>query len=316
MQLTGGNLNYVWRIPSGKRNIIVKQAPPFIASQPEVPLNPDRIRFEAKALSLFLPDGRFHDILSQRLRVPEIIAKDLNNHLIIMEDFGDLSGLADWLKKNDDLEIGNALGTFIGRLHLTTHGDPELKTNFNNHRIQRTRFELQYDAAEYMLKKAGIAGYGILGEKIRILGRKYLETGICLTMGDLWPPSILVGKESSGLIDWEFCHFGYPAQDIGHLIAHLQMQSQCVEDPVIAGRFTAFKREFLTSYIRIIENEPGLWNESTQREINRHAAAEILARTMGRFKQGYLYDGLPVDHPLLQKAVQTAVEWIQVPLSF
>ena len=52
--LSGGNLNYTWRVfaesPSQEESIIVKQAPPYIASKPNIPLDEKRIDFEYRAL--------------------------------------------------------------------------------------------------------------------------------------------------------------------------------------------------------------------------------------------------------------------------
>lgn len=51
--LSGGLLNYVWRIQGESSSIypslIVKWAPPFIASNPQIQLDPGRITIEANA---------------------------------------------------------------------------------------------------------------------------------------------------------------------------------------------------------------------------------------------------------------------------
>lgn len=53
-RLSGGLLNEVWRVrgqpKSPPRSLVAKHAPPHIASQPEVPLDPGHIAFEARAL--------------------------------------------------------------------------------------------------------------------------------------------------------------------------------------------------------------------------------------------------------------------------
>lgn len=312
--LKGGNLNFIWRIPAKPHNVIVKKAPPYIASQPDIPLDPERILFEGWALALFGSGGPLNQLTCDNVRPPELYATDETKHLLIMEDFGNLPNLSEWLCENDPGDAAERLGGFIGRLHLRTFGNEELKKSFNNKSIQQTRYDLQYDGAEDMLNSAGIADFGILGDEIRELGKKFLQPGICLTMGDLWPPSLLMGRETTGLIDWEFCHYGDPAQDVGHLQAHLWMQTQCAPNAVIAKRFKRFRSDFLDTYILTVKDQPDLWNEPIRRDISLHAAAEILARTMGSFREGYLYEGLDAGHSLMREAVETAAEWIRHPL--
>lgn len=308
--LSGGYLNFVWKLQAKPQNLVIKQAPPYIASQPDIPMDPERILFEGRALSLFMPGGPLHKLWSNRVHTPKLLAMDEKDHLLIMEDLGTLPDLSGWLYKNDPKDTGTRLGSFIGRLHGQTFGNADLKKRFNNKTIQQTRFAIQYDAIEDMLKRAGIADYKILGEKTRTMGKKFLEPGLCLTMGDLWPCSILVENGKIRLIDWEFCHFGYPAQDVGHLLAHLWMQAHCASYPVVAGRFDLLRRQFLNSYIQNVGDEPALWNDSTREDIGLHAAAEILARTVGSFQKGYLYAGLGIDHPLMREAVEKAESWI------
>lgn len=310
LPLSGGYLNSVWRVSAIPQSLVVKQAPPYIASQPEVPLDPERILFEGEALSLFMPGNSLHELLSNSVRVPELVTMDEKNHLLIMEDLGNLPDLSGWLHQNDPKDEGKRLGSFIARLHRYTFENADLKKRFNNKVIQQTRFALLYDAVEDMLKRAGVADYEILGEKVRMMGKKFLKPGLCLTMGDLWPSSILVDNGKLGLIDWEFCHFGYPAQDVGHLLAHLWMQAHCTPDRIIAGRFRTFRQQFLNSYFSEV-SEPELQNESVRKDIHLHSASEILARTMGSFQNGYLYDGLDVGHPLMREAVETAAKWIR-----
>ena len=315
-RLPGGNLNEVWRVPAEPRSIIVKHAPPFIAATPDVPLAPERSQFEARALRMLGPGGDWHGLTEEASRPPRLLHAQTDPFVLTMEDVGDVRDLAGHLRAagttiRDATAIGDRLGRFIGRLHRETTGDTLLATHLHNLPMQETRHAVQYVPATDFLRRAGIPDAEVLGSRAKALGKRFLQPGRCWVMGDLWPRSILITGEGLCLIDWELTHFGQPAQDVGHLAAHLWMQAHRA-DTTAARRFQACRRAFVQCYRAAV---PGaLLTDATLRDCGLHFGCEILARTTGAFQAGYLYEGLTPDHPVLQEAVHQAAAALRAPL--
>lgn len=308
--VTGGSLNYVWRIEGAHGSVIAKQAPAYVASAPEIPLDPSRVLFEAKALALFAPDGPLAGISSALVRPPELLDVAEDEWLLIEEDLGDLVDLGDALGAGMELDEQMAsLGGFISQIHLRTLGDTRLAADFDNAPIQHSRNELQYRGVAQLLEAAGVSEAGALGARAAALGARLLEPGVCLIMGDLWPRSVLLNGRELRLIDWEFCHFGSPLQDVAHLLAHLHMRELRAESEAAAEAARRAQREFLTAYASGLSTRLAeLWTSEVLRDAEIHFACELLMRTLGPFRSGYLYDGLPPDAEVTTRTVETAVE--------
>ena len=142
--LSGGLLNYVWRIngqPGSKpRSLIAKWAPHFIASSPEVQLDPGRLSIEAKVLDAFRLEGKLTFLSTDKVRPPHLIKFIQSQNLLLMEDVYQCPDLAGWINEqqnqDDAIQIGSLLGDFIGRLHRFTHQHPEIGAHFDNQKIQ------------------------------------------------------------------------------------------------------------------------------------------------------------------------------------
>ena len=310
----GGLLNHVFRLSGKQNSIIAKYAPPYVATNHEIPLDPDRQAFEAKALNLFRNRNLLHTLLTNYLKVPQFVAQDEEHHILFMEDAGPETASLDQLPhpESDDVKLGITLGNFIAALHAKTSENNLLAQSMNNASIQKPRYMVQYQPAARYFLKAGIPDYESLGRKLDLLGREFMKPGICLTMGDLWPRSLLWNGESWYLIDWEFSHYGSPTQDTGHLMAHLWMLKHRSADRGHAKRFSAIRKSFVKSYRENIEAlNPSLFTPNIQKQAVQHAAAEILARTTGTFQDGYVYAGLEPDDQAVQEAVQKAAEWVR-----
>ena len=93
------------------------------------------------------------------------------------------------------------------------------------------------------------------------------------------------------MIDWEFCHYGHPAQDVAHLSAHLWMHGHCAATDVERKRFEVFNEHFLTSYLETVRlAQPSLIETTDFDLLHRiHFGCEILARSVGLFVENYLY---------------------------
>ena len=69
------------------------------------------------------------------IRIPRLLHYDREQHVLIMEDAGDLPSLKTWTKESVDLatctKIGEAVGRFLAHLHNSTAGNSELLKEFN-----------------------------------------------------------------------------------------------------------------------------------------------------------------------------------------
>lgn len=315
-ELTGGNLNHVWRLNGKTHSLIIKHAPPYIASSPDVPLSSDRLGFEARALQLFQPLGTLSDLANNGFRPPEPFFYDSEHSILVMEDLGEMKPLGRGIPGLISAgKIGYELGTFIGNLHRSTYQKEPFRKDFNNKQIQSTRNRLQYQPAfEYAeIQESG------LSEKIKKLtqnlGNLLLKPGICLVMGDLWPPSLFIGREQKlRLIDWEFVHFGRPLQDVAHFAAHCVMQHQTADTQKETDEWVKIWDEFWGGYQTITGSYFNkLIDKQEFKKMYVHAGAEILIRAAGPFKEGYVYENLSQNDELVKEAKNIAIQFILKP---
>jgi len=318
-RLDGGNLNVVWRVPGAERSVIVKYAPPYIAANPEVPLDPSRILVEARCLEALGPDGRLSDVVTAAVRAARLHDVNEERHVVVMEDFGACPSLDAWLRSDEAREeavvrSGRHLGAFIGRLHARTEGRTDRGQAFDNRPMQETRMAVQYRSVADMLERGGVADAETLGARAETLGETLLEPGRCLTMGDLWPPSVLVTDDGLRLVDWELAHYGRPLQDVAHWKAHLWMQRHRAPSPAVADAADAAWTAFRDGYLQAVgDRYEALWPSAEQRAAAVHVGAEILVRAVGPFRDGYVYAGRAPDDPSVQEAVATAARHLRTP---
>lgn len=317
-RLPEGNLNVVWRVPGMPESLIVKYAPPYIAANPDMPLDPSRLLFEAQSLEAFAPEGGLADLSSDAVRPPRPIDMHTNPHVLLMEDVGNHPTLGRWLQADDQRKaanwVGEQLGRFIGRLHARTHRDEQMARRFNNRSMQETRLAVQYQSVEDMLRRGGVSDAEALGARAGALGERLVAPGICLTMGDLWPPSVLVAGDGLRVIDWELAHYGHPLQDVAHFAAHGWMLAH----QAAHSDARAAAQELLEAFLQAYRTALGaafdvLIPSSAKADFSVHFGAEILVRTVGPFQAGYLYEGLASDSPDVQEAVRVAAAHLREP---
>ena len=311
----GGLVNVVHRVAAKPvASVIVKYAPPHLASAPEIPLAPARLAFEHAALRALAPGAALAGVLGSRVRAPRVLGADLASAVLVLEDFGARPDLAAALSAQPaPAGALRALGEALAGLHVRSAGSAELAAAFDNADVQATRRAVQYEPVGEWLAAAGVADAAALGARAAALGRALLAPGRCLVMGDLWPASVLVTGEDLGLIDWEFAHYGRPLQDVAHLAAHLWMHEQRAARSETARVFARARVEFLHGYASALAAAPGLFDAAELADAAVHAACEILARTLGPFRAGFLYDDLRPDAPALAGAVAQAAAQLRAP---
>lgn len=311
-RVEGGLLNYVWRIVDDDQTAIFKATPPYLATAPVISLDDSRFLFEARALREFARGGAFEKLCSDDVWPPALTDVFEDERVLLMEDVGDVPNLSAWLERKASPDAvpkkAALLGEFVGKLHSTTFEDEKLMQGFNNLPIQVTRNRLQYQFVGPALKEWAHSNWKIVDERSRNAGRRFLSHGVCLTMGDLWPRSILMAQGGMRIIDWEFCHYGHPAQDVAHLSAHLWMLGHCAMSDAERKRFEVFNEHFLTSYLETVcSAQPSLIDTTDFDLLHRiHFGCEILARSVGHFEKNYLYD-LPETHGKKKEAIERAV---------
>lgn len=313
-KLRGGRLNFVWRIQSTSgKSFIIKHAPPYIASVPDIAFDNSRIVFEANILKAFQFRSELNQLKGFGVRPPEFLGSDNCRHLLLMEDVGSWPDLLQAVHLSDYsfASFGSQLGAYIAQLHWQTYQNKWFADNFANLPVQRTRLQVQYNGCLEFCRRAHMPDAERIGKLCRQLGEKLNSVGKCLIMGDLWPYSILLDREEIRLIDWELTHFGRPAQDVAHLAAHLWMMSHQASGQSQKDRIDRFRQSFIESYFKgVARQKSQLITEEDERDFQIHFGAEILARTAGNFQNNYLYDKLTPEHPVIQEATAEARKWI------
>jgi len=283
-RVTGGLVNEVFRAHLGSSSVIVKYAPPYVAALPSIALSPRRICIEARCLRELGPGGGLDGVVSSRVRAPRLIDLDVATHVLMMEDLGPLPDLGERLMRGDGVDpaLGATLGGFVGRLHASSRKLPELLREIDNRDVQETRLRTQYRQVGTWLAESGCPEHAILGARAADLGARLLGPGPCLTMGDLWPRSVLTDGETLGVIDWEFAHAGNPAQDLGHLAAHLWMHARRAPTEHRARTIDVLRESFSRGYRDEIARlgADDLITPEVVRDANVHAGCEILARVL------------------------------------
>jgi hypothetical protein len=270
---------------------------------------------------------------------PGVIAFDSSVPVAVLQDLGRLESVDEVIKSTSISEatdagtaahaLGVALGNFLAGLHtrtfLAARSDPSTLDpgQFINQGVQDMRLKFQYETMAAVCKDVE-AELGCVSSERELasvgataiaMGTTFAkQRGMCLIMGDFWPRSILTvpSLQSAGVIDWELCHWGNPAQDIGHFVAHCLMQiiaSPEGREQRTAFLWTTLLQGFLDAY-KVAVHADGLevfrseWLERTCNSfIFVHAGCEILAR-LGRFREGYVFEH--ADRSVLLDALQLA----------
>lgn len=313
--LLGGTTNQVWRLEGEPRSIVIKHAPERVAARPERAMDPRRVLFEARSLRSLIRGGELAGVASVTVRAPMLFDVDLRSHTLIMEDVGPLIDLGAHLAEGRGaMQIGDLVGRFIGRLHAKSLHNSVLARRFDNVGAQKLRRQTEYLMIGDFCRRAHLADSGEIGRIAAGLGDRLMKKGICVIMGDLSPPSILILGDAVRVIDWELAHFGNPAQDLAQMAAHLWMHAQRAADTTAQLHAQVALQSFFEAYQKAIgEHRSELLSREVLEDCAVHFGCELLWSTIGTRQAGYLYDGLPPDSPSVEEAVGLAVDHIRAP---
>jgi len=234
--LTGGLLNAAVRAsftppvdltrfghPQSVRSVVLKYAPPYMVSEPWVPLNTIRQDIEARALVLLDPNSESALPVSSlftkypNIKTPRLIHHDYEERVLIMTDLGSsVVTIDDWLTQEpaplpEDVErIAKDLGRFLGEFVIAT-SKPSVELLSLLKLPSNSALLHQFDGyVENNLKVVlqGFPDVDILTKRVADAARDSKNTDSCLGMVDVWRKNIVIDSDKNiCLLDWE--QFGW-----------------------------------------------------------------------------------------------------------
>lgn len=226
-----GNMNYVLRVKTNKRNFILKQSRPWVEKYPSIEAPIARIAKEAEYYDCI------NGVSSLDNHSPEIYHFDNDNFVLIMEDLGEVQDFTFLYKEGSVIEDADVvkLAQYLSALHsVNVVGFPEnLDMRRLNHiHIFNYPFDsgngFDLDGVQDRLSTLAIneTTNPDLVQLIRTAGDLYLATdGTTLLHGDFYPGSWMK-SESLFVLDPEFAFAGPAEFDLGVFIAHMMISSQ------------------------------------------------------------------------------------------
>ena len=234
--LTGGLLNAAVRAsftppvdltrfghPQSVRSVVLKYAPPYMVSEPWVPLNTIRQDIEARALVLLDPNSESALPVSSlftkypNVKTPRLIHHDYEERVLIMTDLGSsVLTIDDWLSQEpaplaEDVErIAKDLGRFLGEFVIAT-SKPSVELLSLIKLPSNLALIHQFDgyvANNLKVVLQGIPDGDILTKRVLDAAKDSRNTDSCLGMVDIWRKNIVIDSDKNiCLLDWE--QFGW-----------------------------------------------------------------------------------------------------------
>ena len=235
--LTGGLLNAAVRAsftppvdltrfghPQSVQSVVLKYAPPYMASEPWVPLNTIRQDIEARALVLLDPNSEsalpgVSSLFAKypNVKTPRLIHHDFKERVLIMTDLGSsVVTIDDWLTQEpaplpEDVErIAKDLGRFLGEFVIATN-KPSVELLSHLKLPSNSALIHQFDEFVVNNMKAvlwDVPDVDVLIKRVEEASRYSRKTDSCLGMVDLWRKNIVIDSDKNiCLIDWEL--FGW-----------------------------------------------------------------------------------------------------------
>lgn len=271
--LTGGVSNRTVRVARvGRPNLIVKQALSRLRVKVVWHSSPQRIHREFKALQVFA------ELLPGQ--VPFACFEDSEQHVIGMEEVPVpyynwkeqmLSGIV-------ETRHWASFGTMLIRIHTATN---EALAGIPNDLWDKTFFEsLRLEPYYGFSKRQETAAATFLEELIT--ETRPLE--VALVHGDYSPKNVLICGEVLHLLDYEVCHVGDPAFDVGFALTHALSKS--LKLPQKRQVLLECALQFWLKYSNAGTQE--FVSSSLELRAVKHTLGCLLARAVGRSPLEYL----------------------------
>ncbi|HBO90052.1 MAG TPA: aminoglycoside phosphotransferase [Acidobacteria bacterium] len=222
-----GNMNYLLRLQTSVRTVILKQARPWVEKYDQIDAPSDRALVEAA----FYTAIKAYPALEGQM--PKLLALDPSARMLMLEDLGtgndytniyqdatlaesDLIQMVQYLSALHKVQVSrpseftNPVMRRLNHLHIFVL--PLQRENTNN--LDAITPGLEKEALRVQQQRRYV-------DSVTSLGDFYLQDGKTLIHGDFFPGSWLRTSRGPKIIDPEFCFLGFSEFDLGILIAHL-----------------------------------------------------------------------------------------------
>jgi 5-methylthioribose kinase len=232
-----GNMNFVARIYTQQRSIIIKQANPYVQKYPQIAAPPERVFVEAE---FYRTTQAYNNLASS---MPSFIGIDATNHVIALQDLGASTDCTFLYQKGKSLGVTDLtqLVRFLNELHAIpsdriANYSKNLALRKLNHEhlfiypfMENNGFDL--DQVQTGLQQISLTykSDNIFKRKVSVLGEVYLSQGNTLVHGDYYPGSWLKTGNGLKIIDPEFSFVGRREMELGIFMAHLKMSKAASE---------------------------------------------------------------------------------------
>lgn len=232
--LSGGVSSDVLAVTGPGVRLVVKRALPRLRVSDEWLADPRRALLEARALTTAAAIAPLH--------VPPVIDVDEQSCTIVIghAEAGAREWRTDLLTGHIDIDVAAQLGALLARWHDTTSADATVQAAFGE-----LNFFAELRVEPFYHRVANI--YPSLAPHIEAVVERMLSTPSCLVHGDFTPKNVLLGPDTTWVIDWEVAHFGDPHFDVALLITHLVCKS--LHHPVHAAQLGGAAQALLDSYL-------------------------------------------------------------------
>ena len=233
IEIGDGNINYVFKVFSKDKSIIIKQADEFLRSSGRA-LDVYRSKIEAEILKIEYSLSPNH--------IPKVYFYDENMHALAMEDISDYKNMRkELLEEKEFDDFADEIADFLSNVLLPTTDlvmdRAEKKDNvklFINKELCDITEDLVLTEPYYNYKNRNIISKGqedfvekflyndeSLKFEICKLRDRFMNYSQALIHGDLHTGSIFINQNGIKIIDPEFAFYGPIGYDIGNVIGNL-----------------------------------------------------------------------------------------------
>lgn len=252
VEIGDGNINYVFKISSEKKSIILKQADVLLRSSKR-PLDVKRSKIEAQILKI---QSNYTDF------VPKVYFYDEIMCIIAMQDISDYKNMREELIEGKMFKnFANQITDFFVDVFIPTTDlvmDRAIKkknvADFINIEMCDISEDLVFTEPYYDYKnrnkvmdidfvRKNLYENEELKSRVGFLRDRFMNYSQALIHGDLHTGSIFINQNSIRIIDPEFAFYGPIGYDIGNVIGNLYIS-------MYANEFSEFKNSKFTSYLQ------------------------------------------------------------------
>ncbi|MEI0611571.1 S-methyl-5-thioribose kinase [Brachyspira pilosicoli] len=233
IEIGDGNINYVFKVFSKDKSIIIKQADEFLRSSGRA-LDVYRSKIEAEILKIEYSLSPNH--------IPKVYSYDENMHALAMEDISDYKNMRKELLEEKEFDnFSDEIAIFLSNVLLPTTDlvmdRAKKKDNvklFINKELCDITEDLVLTEPYYNYKNRNIISKGqedfvekflyndeSLKFEVAKLRDRFMNYSQALIHGDLHTGSIFINQNGIKIIDPEFAFYGPIGYDIGNVIGNL-----------------------------------------------------------------------------------------------